>query len=186
MIRINRILLLMFSFIIILYLNRDLLNRIVKEKELNINYKLKDRVIKFMFQVYISILIAVVYFPIDISWGENKIYKVPKIYLAPIQTVIRMYENKGIIHVIKNIGGNLILLAPLAFFMCHYFKDIFYKKGNIIILTIFISLFIECSQVTLSVIIPSFGRVFDINDLICNTIGGVIGYKFYKIISLDK
>ena len=44
-----------------------------------------------------------------------------------------------------------------------------------------ISLFIECSQVTLSIIIPNYARTFDTMDLLCNSISGLIGYGLYHI-----
>lgn len=177
--KVTRLDFLIIMIIIILYLNRNILIEIINKKKYINNDRLKASFIKLIFKLYMISLIAVVYFPITIAWGENKINKMPKIYLSPIQSIIKMYKNKGLFHVIENIGGNLILLAPLAFFLCYYFEKIFNNKRNIVIITLFISLFIECSQVTLSVIVPNFTRVFDVNDLICNTISGLIGYKLY-------
>lgn len=166
---------------ILLLFNIGIQINVIKRKgNIKVN-KVKEKVIKLILKIYFLFLIAIVYFPITIVWMENKTYKMPKIYLFPIQAIIKMYNNKGLFAIIINIGGNLILLTPLAFFMCYYFKDIFCNIKNTTIATLFISLFIECSQVTLSIIIPMYSRVFDVNDLICNTIGGIIGYKLYKI-----
>ena len=58
---------------------------------------------------------------------------------------------------------------------------------RVLFISLFISLFIECSQVTLSVIIPNYSRTFDTMDLLCNSISGLIGYGLYlfykKIVS---
>lgn len=43
-----------------------------------------------------------------------------------------------------------------------------------------ISLFIESTQVVLSLIVPNICRFFEINDLIFKSIGGVLGWKLYK------
>lgn len=43
----------------------------------------------------------------------------------------------------------------------------------------FMSLFIESSQVILSLIFPNTKRFFEVNDLICNTLSGVWGYYIY-------
>ncbi len=43
-----------------------------------------------------------------------------------------------------------------------------------------ISLFIESTQVILSLIFPNICRFFETNDLILNSIGGVLGWKLYK------
>ena len=48
-------------------------------------------------------------------------------------------------------------------------------------MSLFISLFIECSQVTISMIIPNYIRTFDTMDLICNSISGLIGYMLYRL-----
>lgn len=92
-----------------------------------------------------------------------------------------MYQRYRLGEVIKNIGGNLLLLTPLIFFICYYFKKLSFNVKNILIISLFISLFIECSQVTISMIIPNYSRTFGTIDLICNGISGVIGYKLYNL-----
>ena len=57
-----------------------------------------------------------------------------------------------------------------------------------LLISLFISLFIECSQVTLSMLIPNYARTFDTMDLLCNSISGLIGYRlylFYKTVVVD-
>lgn len=50
----------------------------------------------------------------------------------------------------------------------------------------FMSLFIESSQVILSLVFPNTKRFFEINDLMCNTLSGVWGYYIYiKIAKLN-
>lgn len=53
--------------------------------------------------------------------------------------------------------------------------------NNILIISLAISLFIECRQVTISMVIPNYSRTFATIDLICNSISGVIGYKLYTL-----
>ena len=94
-----------------------------------------------------------------------------------------MYKKDGLNVVIENIGGNLLLLAPMIFFLCYYLKKLHFNMKKVLIISLFISLFIECSQVTLSMIIPNFARTFDTMDLICNSISGLIGYRLYLLYS---
>lgn len=50
----------------------------------------------------------------------------------------------------------------------------------------FMSLFIESSQVILSLVFPNTKRFFEVNDLMCNTLSGVWGYYIYiKFVKLD-
>ena len=74
----------------------------------------------------------------------------------------------------------LLLLAPMIFFLCYYLKKLNFNMKKILIISLCISLFIECSQVTLSIIIPNYARTFDTMDLLCNSISGLIGYMLYK------
>lgn len=139
--------------------------------------------IKVIFKVYITLLVAVVYFPIPIAFDKNVINKPPTFHLIPWESTIGIYKHSGIIEVITNLGGNLILLTPFLFFICYYFSKLNLK--HVIIIAFLISLFIECSQVTLSCIIPNLSRAFDTMDLICNTISGVWGYCFYNAYEKD-
>ena len=52
---------------------------------------------------------------------------------------------------------------------------------KVLLISLFISLFIECSQITLSIIIPNYARTFDTMDLLCNSISGLIGYRLYLL-----
>ncbi len=70
---------------------------------------------------------------------------------------------------------NVILFIPLGFFLPFLYKR--YKNISYVTLTgFFLSLSIEFVQM--------FGRgSTDINDLITNTIGTILGYTFYKLLS---
>ena len=71
---------------------------------------------------------------------------------------------------IKNVLGNLILFLPYGFFASYTLKP---EKGKLIVfLTLLASLTIECVQMMI-------GRVFDVDDILLNTLGGYIGYLCY-------
>ncbi len=70
----------------------------------------------------------------------------------------------------KNVIGNIILFLPYG-----YFVSRFVSKKNFLLTTalIFIASFtIECTQL-------SIGRVFDVDDITLNLIGGILGYLLY-------
>ena len=60
--------------------------------------------------------------------------------------------------------------------VCYYSKYVF---SSIFL----ISLFIESTQVVLSLIVPNICRFFEINDLILNSTGGILGWKLYNNLS---
>ncbi len=73
------------------------------------------------------------------------------------------------------IGGNLGLLLPFGIYLRAYFHRSFRQT---ILLSFGLSLFFELTQLTaLYGIYPAPYRIFDINDLMFNTIGGAIGYR---------
>lgn len=70
----------------------------------------------------------------------------------------------------KNIVGNIMLFIPYGFIASYLIKN--KKFSTITILTIIVSLTIETVQYYI-------GRVFDIDDVILNLTGGIIGFLIY-------
>ena len=166
---------------IILLLNLKVLVKLIIYREFD--HKIKEKVMHLIFSLYITILAAVVYFPIPLAFGKNIIRKLAKIHLIPWESTISIYRIGGISEVITNVGGNLILLSPFIFFICYHFRNITFKIKQIIAMAFTISLFIECSQVVLSYLVANLSRSFDTMDLLCNTISGLLGYYLYKVYS---
>jgi len=72
----------------------------------------------------------------------------------------------------RNILGNLLLFLPYGIFTSHYTKI---NKGYLIfILSLVTSLSIEIIQLKI-------GRVFDVDDVILNVCGALLGYLLYKL-----
>ena len=72
----------------------------------------------------------------------------------------------------RNVVGNIVLFVPFGYFTSHYCK---LNKWYISFILIFItSLSIEIIQIGIS-------RSFDIDDIILNVFGGLIGYFIYRI-----
>ncbi len=71
---------------------------------------------------------------------------------------------------------NILMTIPFGMYLRYYFK---YNLKKTIWYTFCLSLFFEITQLTgLYFIYPYPYRVFDIDDLIVNTLGGFIGYHF--------
>ena len=74
---------------------------------------------------------------------------------------------------VKNILGNIVLFIPYGYFAADYLKS---KKISLIaFLTIILAITIEIVQFHI-------GRTFDIDDVILNTLGGILGLIIYRII----
>jgi glycopeptide antibiotics resistance protein/uncharacterized RDD family membrane protein YckC len=69
---------------------------------------------------------------------------------------------------------NIILTIPFGVYLSYWFKR---RLRGVAILSFLLSLFFELTQLTgLFWIYPNPYRIFDVNDLIMNTLGGVLGY----------
>ncbi|WP_422124463.1 VanZ family protein [Planococcus sp. X10-3] len=77
---------------------------------------------------------------------------------------------------VENLAGNIIGFIPFGFLLPFLFKDLLSFK-KIILLTFCLSLGFEMLQLTFNL------GSFDVDDLILNTLGGILGYipvKLYK------
>ena len=77
----------------------------------------------------------------------------------------------------ENVIGNMALFIPYGIFIAKVFKDC--KVIYPLFLSFIASLAIELTQL-------SIGRVFDVDDVILNVIGAVVGYYLYKLFTKIK
>ncbi|WP_258404587.1 VanZ family protein [Listeria fleischmannii] len=69
---------------------------------------------------------------------------------------------------------NIFLLLPLGVYLRYYFR---LSMGKTTLIAFFLSLFFEITQLTgLFFLYPHAYRLFDVDDLMLNTLGGFIGY----------
>ena len=80
---------------------------------------------------------------------------------------------------IRNILGNILLFVPFSYIV----TDIVYmvcKKTNFLICTIYVLL----TSLSIESIQYFIGRAFDIDDILLNFVGGILGYIVWKIIHI--
>lgn len=122
--------------------------------------QVKD-VISLFFIIYIVFLAYIVTSKQIIYFESN---------FTPFQEILR-YDFASPLF-FKNIIGNILLFIPLGFLIAYKLNiKHFY---SIILLSLYFSVCIESIQLII-------GRVFDIDDILLNTIGGIIGYLIFQI-----
>ncbi|MDU1022439.1 VanZ family protein [Peptoniphilus gorbachii] len=97
------------------------------------------------------------------AWGVN---------LVPFRTIRNYVKYSGFLHTMINIFGNIIIFVPFGILLA----EIFPKTRNILKIlgiTFATSFFVEFIQFFI-------GRSVDIDDLILNLLGSVIGYFIWK------
>ena len=114
------------------------------------------------FIIYILSLFQIVTIQDTVSWSTNN--------FIPFKEITR-YDlwSHGFF---KNVIGNICLFLPFGYFISYILKSKkFYEP---LFITFVCSLSIELVQMMI-------GRVFDVDDIILNVIGGMLGYCFYKL-----
>ena len=79
---------------------------------------------------------------------------------------------------LRNIYENILLTIPFGFGISFISKI---KPSNIYWLALAVGLVLEIIQLVISLIVHSAFRVVDINDVLLNAIGVLIGYGLFRI-----
>ena len=118
--------------------------------------KLYDEIIMFFFVFYVLTLFQIVTSS-DASYGGSN--------FVPFKEMFRYEVFSKLFY--KNVIGNVLLFLPYGYFVSKFISS---KSFFMTLLLVFLaSISIECTQL-------SIGRVFDVDDIILNLIGGILGY----------
>lgn len=79
---------------------------------------------------------------------------------------------------------NILLLFPLIFQLLYLIPSL-RKTKRVILFSFLLSLSIECTQLVLDFFFD-FNRVFEIDDLWTNTLGGYLAWLLYKLLHKNK
>ena len=120
-----------------------------------------EELLKLSFIIYILCLFYVVTFQ-DVGWSSHN--------FIPFREILRYDFGSGLFY--KNIFGNMLLFLPYGIFIAKYVKldDTFV----LVLISFITSLSIEVIQFLI-------GRVFDVDDILLNVLGCLLGFYLYKI-----
>ena len=96
-------------------------------------------------------------------------------YFMPFREILRY--DYGTLSFYKQVFGNILLFIPLGYFATSYCR--IKNLGVITIVSLLSSSVIEVVQ-------HFIGRSFDIDDIILNVVGGIIGFLLYRGLSSIK
>ncbi len=128
------------------------------------SFAIYEEIFKLLFIAYVLVLFELVSSQdVSIIGGTN---------LVPFREIFRY--KFGSVSFYKQVVGNIVLFIPLGYFASYYCKI---KKISIISLVVMlISLIIESVQ-------HFIGRSFDVDDILLNVVGGIIGFLIYISLS---
>ncbi len=131
---------------------------LIKNKEKFIFYQ---EMLMLGFIIYITALFRVVTFQ-DVSWSSSN--------FIPFEEMFRYEFGTQLFY--KNVVGNMLMFIPYGFFISYFLK--IKKPWLILLLTTLVSITIEVTQLLI-------GRVFDIDDIMLNIVGGLLGFIIYYL-----
>lgn len=134
---------------------------------------------KIGFACYLLLLIYFVLF--SERYGRTEPYIMRQYNLIPFREIHRYLFYTYAVSVeafVTNLIGNIFAFSPFGFFLPLIFAK---KKRGLIFVTVataLLSFFIESMQFLMRV------GVFDVDDLILNTVGGMLGFFLYLFVRL--
>ncbi|MEG2058000.1 MAG: VanZ family protein [Romboutsia sp.] len=151
-------------------------------------YNLIEFFIYYTFGVYISLIIGITIFPIPIQPEEialNIEYNLGlKNNFIPIINTVKNtsldFKNGIILEPIIQVLGNLILFIPIGFYLPFFRRNICFKKVFFIALSS--TILIELTQGIINLIVGYNYRSVDVDDIILNLLGAILGYYLFKFL----
>jgi glycopeptide antibiotics resistance protein len=147
-------------------------------------FSIEEFILYSGFYVYSCFVINKVFFPLpitDIGLFREINNSRPIIFnYIPFNFIIDIFEKSSSNHqLIRQVVGNVVLFGPYGFLVPLIFLK-FDSFKKLIVLGIITSLSIELIQLITSLLMGFTYRIADIDDIICNTTGTLIGYCAYK------
>lgn len=94
--------------------------------------------------------------------------------LVPFHQIF-MYFEQATLHSWVNFAGNILIFMPFGMLLPLLFRGMSNPWSKVFILSFTFSLGLETSQLILAI------GMFDVDDLILNTFGGLLGYGMYRV-----
>ena len=146
----------------IIFVSMRIVYLVKSDKKIYIHKEL----LTYLFGIYIMCLFTVVTYQDVESYGNN---------FTPFKEMFRYTLGSNLF--IKNVIGNMVMFMPYGFFTGYFLK--INKVSVVLLLCMLVSTSIEVIQ-------GYIGRVFDIDDIILNVIGSIIGFLIYKLFNKIK
>ncbi len=147
----------------------------------------RKHIIIFLFFVYCLAVISVTLFPLPVQKSVLERRRSPdypnrKHNFVPIVNLVKAAGLADFRTVARVMGGNVLLFIPLGVLL-PVLNTRFNSLSSILLCGILGSLTIEGSQLLISLMLGFNYRSFDVDDIILNTLGAIIGYCFLRLLA---
>lgn len=140
----------------------------------------RNKVFYLLFWVYLIIAAKILVFRYPLTdilrlWDKRVItFGLSSANFIPFKTIKMYIRYRSSLNSFANLFGNLFILTPLGILLPFAWR----KKHSVFLITavgFLVSMAVETLQLVLGV------GAFDVDDLILNTLGVIVGYVIYKI-----
>ncbi|MDB8804413.1 VanZ family protein [Romboutsia sp. 1001216sp1] len=161
---------------------------LINRRKKGIKFNIGDEILTNLFVIYLFLLIGITILPIII--GEMTLYEGALSFIERCNINIVPFIDyfKGANYfgsIIRNVVGNIVLLMPFILYICAKSEKSRDLKSAIKI-TFLISLSIELTQLVMNIFGLTYIRAVDVEDLILNTLGGIIAWGIFKLMYRGK
>lgn len=161
---------------------------LINKRKEGIKLNIINEIFTNLFVLYLIFLIGITILPVYIGGPlphiqELSLAEKSNINILPFVSYFKsqFFYNGFIRGIIRNVVGNLVLLIPFILFLC-WKNEKFRSLKSSIKAAFLISLSIELIQLFMNICGLSDLRTVDIEDLILNTLGGVIAWGMFILI----
>lgn len=143
-----------------------------------------DVIAGMVFTIYSLVLIKIVFFPIPFQEKSIALFREINgnfsMNLIPLKSMLEIVITNDAGNIFYQLGGNFLLLLPMGLYLSIIFRKTSFKK---LVLSIALtSAFIEMVQFLIGFAIDCQYRVVDIDDVILNILGGLVGLVIGRLI----
>lgn len=139
----------------------------------------KFNIVCSLFIFYVSLIIALTIFPIPYAhFNSDYDYKYNFI---PFSSIIGALGCGSITAMARQLLGNIIMFMPFGFLFPFVFRGIKKRQLNTLLAGVAFSLSIEAVQAIIGAAISYRYRVVDVDDIILNFAGLVLGCVIFKL-----
>lgn len=156
--------------------------------------KNKLNIVKIILCLYIFAVFAITQLPVEFTFVIN--FSNAQINLMPFKFLVDAINKLSIVNsnglniwaytlpifktIVESFGYNIILFLPMGFLLPMINKKFFSFK-KVFAISLISSLYIEINQLIVGVVTTTSNRCFDMDDIIANTGGGILGFLLYTI-----
>lgn len=140
-----------------------------------ISKKKYKKVVKIVSGISFVSYLLYLFYLVFLSHSYGRGYSHRSYNLIPFETISLFITSSLSLNVILiNVVGNIVAFLPMGFFIPVLF-DGFKNIKKVVLISFLATLTIEITQYIMML------GAFDIDDLMLNTLGGILGYSMYRL-----